>query len=391
MQIQFRWSSLIVLAICLLACRANAASLTGKVIEVNDGDEITIFNLNRPVRIRLIGMDAPEKNQAFGDVAKQHLADLVYGKVVFVEYSGIAQHSSLVGRVLLNETDISAQMLRDGAAWFDNRFTLSEPQREMYSQSERAARNERRGLWQTDGAVAPWEFVKAEALKTTSVVGPTKGGPTQLVRPDDPAPELNSMSLLKTGGGVAKPLSVLSEEYAAFDDSRKPWYQFKPEGEDFSAFVPKGGAQKLKPLTLLDRTVEINYYVVRDRDSVYELLWAIGPNQDKTDAQAIKAGLSGIYKEMNRAFQKSGVGTFECDPLSERNISSGNYVGTEFDLTSCPLRGMARVYTRVIGDQRQLYLGFVFFNEMDDKVSQFVNSFRVSDRKSSDNRPKRTN
>ena len=389
MRIQLSWSSLVVLAICVLACRANAASLTGKVIEVNDGDEITIFNLNRPVRIRLIGMDAPEKNQAFGDVAKQHLVDLVYGKVVFVEYSGIGQHTSLVGRVLLNETDISAQMLRDGAAWFDNRFTLAEPQREIYSQCERAARNEKRGLWQTDGAVAPWDFVKAEELKTTSVAVATKGGP--LVRSDNATPELNNMSLMQTGGGVAKPLSVLSEEYAAFDDSRKPWYQFKPEGEDFSAFVPKGGAQKLKPLTLLDRTVDINYYVVRDRDSVYELLWAIGPNQDKTDAQAIKAGLSGIYKEMNRAFQRANVGTFECEPLSERNISSGGYAGREFDLTSCPLRGMARIYTKVAGDQRQLYLGFVFFNEMDDNVSKFVNSFRVSDRKSPETKAKRSN
>ena len=179
MRIQLRWSSLVVLAICLLACRANAASLTGKVIEVNDGDEITIFNMNRPVRIRLIGMDAPEKNQAFGDVAKQHLTDLVYGKVVFVEYSGIGQHSSLVGRVLLNETDISAQMLRDGAAWFDNRWTLPDPQREMYSQSEQAARNEKRGLWQTDGAVAPWEFVKSEAQKN-SVTRAPKAGPTTL-------------------------------------------------------------------------------------------------------------------------------------------------------------------------------------------------------------------
>ena len=63
MKINFRWP-LAVLALTLFAVQyANGASLTGKVIEVNDGDELTIFNLNRPVRIRLIGIDAPEQDQ----------------------------------------------------------------------------------------------------------------------------------------------------------------------------------------------------------------------------------------------------------------------------------------------------------------------------------------
>src|SRR6185436_20017335 len=97
---------------------AGASSLTGKVIEVNDGDEITVSNLNRPVRIKLLAIDAPEKDQAFGAAAKQHLFDLVYDKFVTVEYSGIGEHSSLLGRVvlILNNSDICAQMIRDGAA-----------------------------------------------------------------------------------------------------------------------------------------------------------------------------------------------------------------------------------------------------------------------------------
>ena len=61
---------------CVFAgATAKAASLYGKVIEVNSGDVITIFNLNRPVRVRLQGIDAPETGQAFADVAKKHLSD----------------------------------------------------------------------------------------------------------------------------------------------------------------------------------------------------------------------------------------------------------------------------------------------------------------------------
>src|SRR5262249_50616007 len=90
---------------------ADAASLFGKVIDVNSGDVITIFNLNRPVRVRLMGVAAPEISQAFGDVAKKHLADLVFDKSVLVEYAGIGADSSLTGRVLLNDADIGAQMI----------------------------------------------------------------------------------------------------------------------------------------------------------------------------------------------------------------------------------------------------------------------------------------
>ena len=148
------------LLLTLLCFNADAATLFGRVVEVNDGDVITVFNLNRPVRIKLLAVDAPERDQTFGEVAKKHLTELVYDKSVLVEYSGIAPDGSLVGRVTLNSVDVGAQMIRDGAAWFDasNQDRLSASDREVYQQSELAARNEKRGLWQAENPIAPWEL-----------------------------------------------------------------------------------------------------------------------------------------------------------------------------------------------------------------------------------------
>ena len=148
------------------ASAINAASLYGKVIEINDGDAITVFNLNRPVRVRLMGIDAPEKNQLYGDVAKQHLTDLIFEKFVTVEYSGLSPDGSLIGRVLLNDIDIGAQMIRDGVAWYDPNYKsrLTETELDTYYQSEQAARTEKRGLWHADRPMAPWEFVKNLAI-----------------------------------------------------------------------------------------------------------------------------------------------------------------------------------------------------------------------------------
>src|SRR5215212_2461570 len=162
----------------------QASSLFGRVIEVNSGDVITVSNLNRPVRIKLLGVDAPEMGQTFGDVAKKHLSALVYDKSVVVEYSGISADGSVAGRVLLNGTDIGAQMIRDGAAWFDpnNLSRLSATDREVYQQSEQAARSERRGLWEAENPMAPWEFIRARSVENNPVPRLNASVPPKLVR-----------------------------------------------------------------------------------------------------------------------------------------------------------------------------------------------------------------
>ena len=183
------------LLITLISGSVEASTLVGQVTEINGGDVITVFNLNRPVRIKLLAVDAPEDDQAFGDVAKKHLSDLVYEKSVVVEYWGIAADGSLVGRVMLNNVDIGAQMIRDGAAWFDpnNQGRLSVADRAIYQQSELAARSERRGLWQAEAPVAPWEFVKARALRLDTVSSLNSVLPTAKSRANRPTPELTSV------------------------------------------------------------------------------------------------------------------------------------------------------------------------------------------------------
>src|ERR1043166_2496571 len=201
------------LLLTFVSVNAAAATLFGRVIEVNDGDVITVFNLNRPVRIKLLAVDAPERDQAFGDVARKHLSELVYDKSVTVEYSGIAADGSLVGRVTLNSVDVGAQMIRDGAAWFDttNQDRLSASDREIYQQSELAARNEKRGLWQSENPIAPWEFVKAKVQRRDLVVASPPGWPAAnpAKRPDS---ELTNLTLMTARMNPASAPSASSSD-----------------------------------------------------------------------------------------------------------------------------------------------------------------------------------
>ena len=379
--INWRW--LVLWLFVLFSCQqVQAASINGKVIEINDGDEFTISNLNRPVRIKLIGMDAPEKDQAFGAAAKQHLFDLIYDKYVSVEYAGIGQHSSLIGRVLLNDMDVSAQMIRDGAAWFDvnARGLLSETQRQVYSQSEQAARNEKRGLWQADDPIAPWDFVKGVALNKNPVAS-LATVPVRQVKRDRPTPELNSVSLISTGSAVAQPLAALGDMSWSDGSIARSWRHFQATGTAFSAVLPEGGKQMVKSVPFGDQMISVNYYLVRDGDSIYELVWMAGPFLGETDSAAIDSASDGFIRGVTSGFGNAGGGSFQCEPSAQRNISSAGYAGREFDLTKCTVPGMTRIYTKVVGNERQIYAGLVFYKEEDDNVTRFLKSLSVNARK----------
>jgi uncharacterized repeat protein (TIGR01451 family) len=151
MKLRRSFASFFLVGVVLFLCsQASAGSLYGKVIEIIAGDEIRLISLNRPVRIKLMAISAPEVSRSGGEVAKQHLLDLVGDKMVVVEYFGLGEDGSIIGRVFLNQMDVGEQMVRDGAAWFDRSRAsrLSAVEVERYADSEAAARNEQRGIWQ---------------------------------------------------------------------------------------------------------------------------------------------------------------------------------------------------------------------------------------------------
>ena len=188
---------------------SKAASMYGKVIEIVDGDSIVIESFNRPVKIELMGIDAPELKQNYGDVARQHLLDLVFDKTVTVEYFGLGEDGSIAGKVFLNRIDVAAQMVRDGVAWYDkgNANRLSETERQVYTDSEQAARNEQRGIWQESKPLAPWDFRQNPTIATVTQTPGKAESASSVARPvrslsnDDLGLERFSQSSMK---GIVK-------------------------------------------------------------------------------------------------------------------------------------------------------------------------------------------
>lgn len=150
--------------VCLLVTLASAACaerVTGRVVNVSDGDTITVLDANMAQRkIRLAGIDAPERNQAFGNRSKGSLSDLVFDKTVHVETEKNDRYGRQVGKVLVDGQDVNLVQLERGLAWFYRLYQKeqSAEDRRLYDAAEMQAKDNRRGLWVDQDPLPPRAF-----------------------------------------------------------------------------------------------------------------------------------------------------------------------------------------------------------------------------------------
>jgi endonuclease YncB( thermonuclease family) len=140
---------------------AKAEVLIGKVVGITDGDTITVLDANKTEhKVRLMGIDAPEKSQDFGSASKQALSNYIYQREVTVEYKKFDKYKRIVGKVTLDGQDICLQMIRDGMAWHYTEYEKeqSKTDRDLYLKAEAKAREVNLGLWVQRRPVSPWIF-----------------------------------------------------------------------------------------------------------------------------------------------------------------------------------------------------------------------------------------
>ena len=118
----------LLLALMVTHCFAQADTLTGRVVRVTDGDTIVILDsANTQHKIRLTGIDAPERKQAFGTKSKEHLSDSVAGKFVVVEYAKRDLYQRILGKVLLSDQDMNLEQIKAGLAWHYKKYQKEQP------------------------------------------------------------------------------------------------------------------------------------------------------------------------------------------------------------------------------------------------------------------------
>ena len=152
---------LVAIVLSAVSLAIQAETLVGKVVGISDGDTIKVLDSNKTEhKIRLMGIDAPEKSQAFGSASKQALSNYIYQREVTVDYKKLDKYKRIVGKVILDKQDICLAMISDGMAWHykDYAKEQSKTDRDLYSQAEVKARQAKIGLWQDSKAIAPSAF-----------------------------------------------------------------------------------------------------------------------------------------------------------------------------------------------------------------------------------------
>lgn len=132
--------------------------LTGRVVKIADGDTFTLLvNGNEQVKIRLDGIDAPEKGQAYGNKAKEYLSGMIWGEPVTVNVKSKDRYGRSIGKVSTPTiSDVNLEMIRAGYAWLYRDYNNDK----TYTAAENQARKNMRGLWQDKNPIRPQDFRK---------------------------------------------------------------------------------------------------------------------------------------------------------------------------------------------------------------------------------------
>lgn len=160
--------NLLLVATLLLATSSLADTLHGRVVGIADGDTVTVLDAsNIQFKIRLMGIDAPEKKQSFGNKSKESLSALVFNKQVTVEYSKKDKYGRTVGKIVVDGIDANLEQVKAGMAWHYKEYQneQSAGDRSIYAQKEVQARAEKRGLWFDADPTPPWDWRKQQKKK----------------------------------------------------------------------------------------------------------------------------------------------------------------------------------------------------------------------------------
>lgn len=141
---------------------SHAATITGRVVGVADGDTVTVLDAsNTQHKIRLSGIDAPEKKQAFGMRSKQSLSDQVFEKQVIIDTDKKDRFGRDVGKILLSTgQDVNLEKVTRSFAWHYKAYEREQSanDRKLYDFAEQGARAGKHGLWADAEPVPPWVF-----------------------------------------------------------------------------------------------------------------------------------------------------------------------------------------------------------------------------------------
>ena len=150
----------------------NPTILKGyQAIKVSDGDTMNIQKVENGkftgevIKIRMFGIDAPEKAQDYGSESKQALEKMVNGKTLEIEEKNRDRYGRTVAVVYVNGKNVNEEMVKNGNAWWYQEYDKKDTKMQAYQEN---AKKNKLGLFGKRGYVEPWNYRKEKKAAATS-------------------------------------------------------------------------------------------------------------------------------------------------------------------------------------------------------------------------------
>jgi endonuclease YncB( thermonuclease family) len=144
----------------LLPVSASAQTWQGEVIKVLDGDTLHVRKGREIIKVRLYGIDCPEKRQSFGPQATQFTQQFILRTKAKVETVDIDRYGRTVGLVSSGRKLLNRELVRAGYAWTYPAYCKKQPLCNELHELQEKARKRKAGLWQERKPLPPWEWRK---------------------------------------------------------------------------------------------------------------------------------------------------------------------------------------------------------------------------------------
>lgn len=147
-----------------------ADQICGIKKKIIDGDTIYVDKINclsskilaENIKIRLVGIDAPEIKQDYGKYSKNCLSNLLGTSALELITYGNDRYDRVLAKIVIQNVDINLAMIQHGCAWFYRQYqeSLDEADQKLYDQAEQAAQRQFLGLFKNAKALPPWVWRK---------------------------------------------------------------------------------------------------------------------------------------------------------------------------------------------------------------------------------------
>ena len=149
--------TLILIGALLVSQVSNAEYLENlKIKRVVDGDTVHVFYQDEVYKIRLTEIDAPERDQPYGSNSTEYLKSLLKEGMVDVDISGTDRYGRKLGRLYWRGKDINRELVSAGYAWVYDQYVTDN----SFYENQSKARNSKKGLWEDQNPLEPWNWRK---------------------------------------------------------------------------------------------------------------------------------------------------------------------------------------------------------------------------------------